>query len=438
MPPVDRQIALRKRIEQRVRRFMLDRELWPVEGKLLVAVSGGPDSTALLLILARLARVSRVPLHTAYCDHGLRPPEAIARERAFLEKLCDSLNIPFTSGSVDVSARRRRDHLSTEDAARRERYAFLARTAAEVGASFVATGHTASDQAETVLLRLIRGSGVHGLAGIGAKSRWPDPAAAPFILVRPLLRVTRLETQAYCAAADVEPLADETNASSEFTRNRVRNELMPLLESFNPRVEEALVRLAENARTEGEINAVREAVLLASPGGLDFGAAHVEAIRRLVAEGQTGDSLALPSRLRARRTRDSVVLEPVVPRQPLPPEVVPLSANEERWFGHLLVLAGKDALVGASNAVEVDAAALDGLRVRRRRNGDRMQPAGMQGTKKLQDLFVDAHVDRDDRDRTPIFESDRGIVWVGGLRLAEWAKPLAGRPIVWLSYREQQ
>ncbi|HWO72214.1 MAG TPA: tRNA lysidine(34) synthetase TilS, partial [Dehalococcoidia bacterium] len=209
MTAVGGQFAVRKRIQGKVRRYMVDRGLLPDDGCLLLAVSGGPDSTALLLILARLAGALRLRLFVAHFDHGLRGEEAARQERDFVRRLCDDRGLPLFAGSGDVRGRARREGLSIEDAARRERYAFLASTAIELDLSAVATGHTAGDQAETVLLNLVRGAGLPGIAAMRPRAPWPFPGGQSLVVVRPLLCLTRNETLAYCRAEGVEPLQDE-------------------------------------------------------------------------------------------------------------------------------------------------------------------------------------------------------------------------------------
>ncbi|HEX5369010.1 MAG TPA: tRNA lysidine(34) synthetase TilS, partial [Dehalococcoidia bacterium] len=264
--------ALEKRLQANVRRFLLDNAMLPADGRVVIAVSGGADSTALLLIMSRLAKAQRLSLQVAHFDHGLRGPEAAQRDEAFVRGLAASLCLPVQVGRGDARALSQSNKLSLEDAARRQRYAFLANVAAETGAGTVATGHTASDQAETLLLHLVRGSGLAGLSGMAAKSSWPAKGHDALSLIRPLLRITRYDTLAYCDAARLTPIEDETNASADYRRNRVRNEVLPLLRQLNPRIDAALVRLAgAAAEDERYIDAVaRQAIDESSDAALEL------------------------------------------------------------------------------------------------------------------------------------------------------------------------
>ncbi len=461
--------ALEKRLQANVRRFLLDNAMLPPDGRIVVAVSGGADSTALLLILARLAKTLRLTLHVAHFDHGLRGEDAAQHDEASVRELARSLCLPLRVGHGDVRATARRDGLSLEDAARRERYAFLARVATETGASAVATGHTASDQAETVLLHLVRGSGLAGLAGMSAKTAWPFAGHEDLSLIRPLLRLSRDDTLAYCDAACMRPLDDKTNASPDYRRNRVRNEVLPLLRELNPRIDDALVRLAgAAAEDEAYIDASASRALKATDGTFelprellagwetsprrhalrlalqrlggdvqDFSERHLVALERLVIDGKTGDRLDLPRHVSAELTRSSLLLRlGEDTRAALPEAPVALLVPGEARFGPLILAVSTDQPAIDCSWVEVDAEAVaGGLRVRRRRPGDRFQPLGMREEKKLQDFLVDAHIARARRDTLPLFESSRGIAWVGGLRIAEWAQPRPGRATLFLSFR---
>ncbi len=457
--------ALRKRMEQRVQRFLAEEASLAHAGRVVVGVSGGRDSTALLLILARLRRRLGLELTAAYFDHRLRGEAAAAAEGAAAARLAREAGVALVTGAGDVKQAARREHRSLEDAARRARYAFLATTAAAVGATHVSVGHTASDQAETVLLHIVRGAGLRGLAGMAAAGAWPLGAGPA--LLRPLLCLSRDETLAYCRAAGLEPLEDASNLSPDFERNRLRHEVLPLLRELNPGVEAALAALAASVRPDADLiealaggllrpdhegialsrarlaaahpalraHALRLALASAAGESGGFAAAHVAALGRLVLRGHSGDSLDLPRGLTATLSRQRLELRRGKPDGPeLPEQPVCLDVPGTARFGPFRVQAGASALP-ASTSVEADAAAVGRhLAVRRPRPGDRMQPAGMQGTKKLQDIFVDEHVARPRRAHTPVFENGRGIVWLSGLRLAGWARPRAGEPAVTLSF----
>ncbi|MEA2645432.1 MAG: tRNA(Ile)-lysidine synthase [Chloroflexota bacterium] len=212
--------------------------------RVVVGVSGGPDSTALLHALARARRRLGLDVSAAHFDHGWRPG---APDAGRVAELCAELRLPLELGRAAAPVRR------AEAAARDARHAFLEGVAARAGAATVALGHTSDDQAETVLLHLIRGTGLEGLAAMAVRE---GPR------FRPLLGTSRAEVEAYCTRHRLAPLDDPSNADPGFARNRVRAELLPLLEDFNPAIRAALVRLAEAARAEHEVVSDRAAAWL--------------------------------------------------------------------------------------------------------------------------------------------------------------------------------
>jgi tRNA(Ile)-lysidine synthase len=203
----------------------------------VVAVSGGADSVALLRALHAVGR----PLVVAHVNHQLRGADSDT-DAAFVRDLCATLGVPFHGKTVDAAALAAGGNL--EATARRIRYDFFAEVAAETGATWIATGHTADDQAETVLHRIIRGTGIQGLRGIAARHDR---------IIRPLLTVPRAEILAYLAALKQPFREDTSNPDPRFTRNRIRHELLPLLKTFNPDIVAALAHLAEHAREAHEV-----------------------------------------------------------------------------------------------------------------------------------------------------------------------------------------
>lgn len=226
----------------------------PVGGeRVVVAVSGGADSSALLLAFDELLRAGRMrlALKVAHLDHGLRG-EAGARDAGRVAELACELGYEVVVGRAAVARRASESRDNLEQAARRERYEFLGRAAREWEASAVAVGHTLDDQAETLLLALLRGSGARGLGGMRARRGFHD-ACDKLLLVRPLLDwARRAETLRYCESRGASVRADEMNEDERFARVRVRRQLLPLLETFNPRAAETLARTAGLLRREAD------------------------------------------------------------------------------------------------------------------------------------------------------------------------------------------
>jgi tRNA(Ile)-lysidine synthase len=211
--------------------------------QVLLAVSGGADSVALLRGVLTLREPPAVELHVAHMNHGLRGPDADA-DAAWVGDLCRSLGVPCHVGHEPVPESVVRETGSLEAAARQVRYAFLERTALACGCTHVAVAHTADDQAETVLHHILRGTGLAGLVGMPSLR----PLSGGVLLARPMLEATRSQVVEYLDEIGQDHRHDETNCDTGFTRNRLRHELLPILErEFNPRVKAALVRLSRQA-----------------------------------------------------------------------------------------------------------------------------------------------------------------------------------------------
>ncbi|MFU8819378.1 MAG: tRNA lysidine(34) synthetase TilS [Desulfurivibrio sp.] len=246
----------------------------------LVGVSAGPDSMALLHALHRLSAAGGFRLAAAYVDHGLRPAETGA-ERELVAAASRRLAIPWRSGAVMVRDYARQEGLSLEHAARERRYRFLIRTAAEMGAGCLAVAHTADDQAEELLLRLLRGTARKGLSGMerrrpGNRNEGQGGGGTELKVIRPLLVVTKSEILAYLAERRIAYAEDSSNRDLRFLRNRVRLELLPwLAERFNPNIRETLRRTAAVLRDEDELlerlaaEAYARVLLVTQPGSAD-------------------------------------------------------------------------------------------------------------------------------------------------------------------------
>jgi len=426
---------------------------------LLVAVSGGADSTALLLALHEVADPLRLRLGVAHLHHGLRGDEADG-DAAFVEELAARLGCRCVVGRADVARRARARGVSVEMAAREARYRFLADHARTLGAGAVATAHQAGDQAETVLLKLARGSGPDALAGIA-----PRTVVHGVPVVRPLLEVTRAQVEAFLRERHAAWREDATNRERTHLRNRVRHEILPTLaQRLNPDIVRVLCRTAgvlrdEHAWLDGllaerlaacvdergrlRVADVRDAPVAARRRvlrrWLRNGGAPVrlltfdtgEAADRLLCRRQGSGSVPLPGGLRVRREYGVLVLEAAGADRPGPAfrrrialrgETLlsdpPLRVVTEVRPGIRRDAGGQPGRLPAAASLRRDAVGRHHLVLRSWRPGDRIRPLGMQGSKKVQDIFVDGKVPAARRARIPLLECGGRIAWIPGYRIA--------------------
>ncbi|MBI4181336.1 MAG: tRNA lysidine(34) synthetase TilS, partial [Chloroflexi bacterium] len=235
-------------IESRVLDFIQKHHLLAGQHRLVVAVSGGQDSVCLLHVLVKLQEELKLKLHVAHLNHQLRGAESEA-DAQYVAQLAGQLGIPATIEQRDVKAYQAYQRISLEEASREVRYTFLEAVAKSIGADRVAVGHTTDDHIETILMHLIRGTGTRGLRGLQPTNRW-QPSGGSLTIIRPLLRVSRAETADYCQEHQLIFRVDASNLSLSPLRNRIRQQLVPLLKSYNPRAVEALLRTARIAGDE--------------------------------------------------------------------------------------------------------------------------------------------------------------------------------------------
>ena len=467
---------------ERVRSTIDAHRLLARAGTVVVAVSGGPDSLCLLDLLRRLQGDYEVRLHVAHLNHGLRA-EAQA-EAAFVAGLAGRWGLPCTVGRADVPQLARAEHRSIEEAARVARYRFLAQVAMEQGAETVAVGHNADDQVETVLMHCLRGAGLAGLRGMRRRARWPEVAEGacpPPTLIRPLLDVPRAHVEAYCQERGLEPLRDRTNVEMTFFRNRIRHELIPALETYNPRIRERLRHTADVLADDYDYlqqcldGLWPQLVLRQAPSGIalradlyralgpspqrgalrrgirtlrrslrDVGWVHLEQARQAALHAPTGSTVTLPAGLVFEVGYDRLVLRPAeqvaieptavamdAPERPLAvPGCTPLAeggwALEARLADQPPPPEEGPQPDRRSICLDAERAGSD-LRLRTRRPGDRFQPRGLGGQhKSVKDYMIDAKVPRAERGRVPLLVSERGILWIVGWRASELASPGPG------------
>lgn len=413
----------------------------------LVALSGGADSVALLHALLELRVRFGMRIATAHLNHRIRGLES-DRDENSVREMCARLGVELrVARARGLDA----DSANLEERARDARYRFLNRAADAAGAEYIALGHHADDQAETVLMRMLRGAGGAGLAAMAERG--------PGRLIRPMLGIYRTEILAYLRARGISFVEDSSNRSPEILRNRIRNELIPMLErDYAPRLRHRLVETAREMRSVDDFMVAAASIEFAAmlTGGdvlevarfsalapalqmvvlrLFLGArmgtlrritrAHLEALRRLVIAGGPSDSIDLPNGWRAEREYN---LLRIINTMPLSDEPfsVPLrldgitivEAASYRFEASTIDVAAADASrPGDLHVALFDAAAIadSGLVVRNFIHGDRIHPLGMRGERKVKDVFIDRKIPRLDRRRFPIVTLGVEVAWLPGL-----------------------
>lgn len=437
----------------------------------IIGVSGGPDSLCLLHCLLLLREDFSFRIHVAHLNHGLRGPAAAA-DAQFVAELAEKWGLPATIEERDVRAYARTHKLSIEEAARRVRYTFLAQVAQKVGAQRVAVGHNADDQVESVVMHWLRGAGLAGLRGMRPVQPYPLEGHSQLKLVRPLLEVTRAEIEAYCQEQGLAPRFDLSNLDTTLLRNRIRHELLPLLETYNPQIRQVLSRTSRGLAdeydyllTQGQVAwdrllleekegtlvfdrqgwaklhpglqrlLLRRAIQHLRTGLRNIDWEHIEPARRALLDKPPGTVITLPQGLSLYLAFDRFAIGASYPVPEMPKigeepikVAVPGSTTVGNW--RLVARMGSREMVALalSNTdpwqtfMDFDRIGEE-LYLRRRRPGDRFQPLGMGGQEKsLHKFLIDAKILRYIRDSIPILVSPKHIVWVVGLRLDERAK----------------
>jgi tRNA(Ile)-lysidine synthase len=487
-------------LEVRFAESMQHSRLLAPDESVVVGVSGGPDSVALLHLICSLSGTPGWTLrpHVAHLNHRLRGAESEA-DASFVADLARSLKLPFTVDSVDVAMEAEAGGVSVEQAGRDARLAFMERVCLTTGSAAVALGHHGDDNAETVLHRIVRGTGFRGLVGI--RPVRPLREGSHVRLVRPLLPFRRAELEAYLRDRSIAYRQDETNTSDAYTRNRIRNEVLPLLrQRLNPQVDDALIRLAEQAQglddfltetaqrmlesiiisqdgsqvvlhSEGlarkarlvQTQVIREALLRLGVGEADLTYGHLNAVADLAAGQEGSRGIHLPGGVRASRRYARLVLERINEGSPkadtgagdaAQPEtrisvegITPapgfkleftadiLTADERAISEHLRAQARRDR-ISFEEWMDADRVAAP-LTARSRRPGDRFLPLGMTSQKKLSDFFIDEKIEAGQRDRTVVLWDQLGPVWVVPFRIDERVRLTpATRRILRLRVRE--
>ena len=448
---------MKSRFVQNMHRFISKQNMIKEDEKVLVAVSGGADSLALLYGLYEIGELMKCYLHVVHLNHSLR--DNSSEDADFVHKHATRLELPFTDHTVDVSRLAEEWKLSTETAGRIARYEFFDKVSADVGATKVALGHHQDDITETVLMNLIRGGGTDGLKGI-----------APIrdgTYIRPLTIFTRQEIEAYLKSINLIPREDPTNADMHHLRNRIRHELLPLLErDYNPNIRVGLNRTAAIVGSESDyldeltrkafnhclLNesnppsivlsrdtflhyhiAIQRRIIRLSVSKLkgtmqDFTFQHSNSILDIIRGDKPNAKITLPNGIQFRRAYQDIFFE--------------REAIKTEDYQYPLNVPGRTAVAQLNTEIitrvyeipdnepptipnGIFEALLDfnktklPLQIRNRRKGDRIQPHGMQGTKKIKDYFIDLKVPQYERNRVPMLARGDEILWIIGFTTNE-------------------
>lgn len=439
----------------RVLAFADRHAMLPAGSTLLCALSGGGDSMALLTCLLTLAKDRDLTVLAAHYNHQLRGEES-RQDETFVTDWCEKQNVPLTLGRGDVAAQAAQQGRGIEETARAMRYAFLKETAQAVGADCIATAHNADDNAETLLLHLVRGTGLDGLAGI-------PPRRGP--IIRPLLTQTRQEIEAYLRAEDVPFRVDSSNADPAFARNRIRHQVMPVLRELNPNFSP---RLAENLRhiredreflenlahtamkpqpegeglslPAGELAALPRPVAvrvvkqtLAALGRHQLSAVHLDQILTLADSQRPSARIPLPQGLLVRRDYDRLLFtHEAHPAPAFSPVIIPGEGGCQLGRWHLEVrrtLCPAGAVQGPFQWFLRPEALRFPLTARTRETGDRLHLPGRTG-KTLKKWYIEEKIPRQDRDTLPVLTDSHGLIAAAGLGPQEARIASPGEPAI--------
>lgn len=433
---------------------IIENNMFDKGDRVIVAVSGGPDSIALLHVLYKLKEELHISLYVAHINHGLRGIES-DKDEEYVGKVCKDLNIEFRSKKVDINEISRLRNMSSESAGREVRYEFFKELVKKFSAQKVAIAHNANDQAETILMRIMRGTGMDGLIGIRP--------VRDNIFVRPLINCTRNEIEQYCLENKLNPRIDKTNLEAIYSRNKVRLQLIPYIqENFNKDIIQGLNRLSDTIKIDNDyIEAIskekykkycdtnEEKVIISKEAFLEHESIITRiirlAIQNLVGNLYNFERIHIYDIIRIQRCSTGKELN-------LPGNVY--SINN---YGDIVITRDKKQNIKArseeyilGNGVNVieDANIKVGIRVvnveektdfkhnkwikyfdydkikgditlRFRRDGDRFTPLGMSGSKKLKDLFIDLKIPKEERNEIPLICFGTSIAWITGYRVSE-------------------
>lgn len=442
-------------LKEKAMKTILAHNLIENNDNIVIGVSGGPDSMALLYFLMDIKDKISFNIYVAHLNHGVRGEEAVLDEK-YVEEICFELGLPFYSKKVDMNEYAKIHKMSSEESGRKLRYDFFRELVDKVGGGKIAVAHNKNDQAETILMRIMRGTGIDGLRGMDY--RRGD-------IIRPLLDVSREEIEEYLKDKNVEARVDKTNLENIYSRNKIRLELIPYMEeNFNPNIIDTLWRngniigydsdflqgysqkvysqlMKKETKSSIILNrsvfkeqhiAIRSRIirnaLLKINGSLQgFTQNHINDVMDLFIGDKTGKEIHLVNDTIAKTSYDDLIIEKAENKK-VEKFNCPIRINDVTYikkndcFFETKVLPIEKVKINCGKrfikCFDYDKI-VNGLKVRNRISGDRFTPLGMDGSKKLKDFFIDEKIPKEERDAIPLIVDGKEIIWVVGYRMNE-------------------
>ena len=439
----------------KVKTFIIENNLLNKGDKVLVALSGGPDSVCLLNILCELKEEFNIKVAAAHVNHMLRGKEALADEE-YARELCYKLGVEFFSRQIDIKSISKERNISHELAGREERYKYFQEIVNKIGYNKIAVAHNLNDQAETVLMNMMRGSGIEGLCGIRNKREGG--------IIRPILCLSRKEIENYCEVNKLNPRIDKSNLESIYSRNKVRLDILPYMrDNFNKDIIETINRMAtllqvDNDFIEKEVNKyykeyckkesghiviskeaftlekaiitriIKKAFIEFTGKHTNFEMKHIYEVISL-ANNSTNKKISIPHKVIAENSYGDIYLKFNDEKKHISSKISldksQINCNKfkfDKYNFEFDVIYNKKN-IEFSNNVLIKFFDYDKIKekliIRKRINGDKITPLGMKGSKKVKDIFMDLKIPIDERDEIPILCFDNEVAWIVGYRVSE-------------------
>lgn len=441
-------------MKEKVLRTIKNYNLLDKDDNVVIGVSGGPDSMALLYLLLDIKKNIPFSIYVAHVNHGVRG-KAADKDEEFVKKICEKLHLPFYNKKVNMNKYAREYNITAEEAGRILRYNFFREVLQKHGRGKIAVAHNKNDQGETLLMRFMRGTGIDGLKGIPYKRE---------NIIRPLLDISREEIETYVEENNIKTRLDQTNLEPIYNRNKIRLELIPYIkQNFNPNIIDTLSRFSRLVSIDSEFldevtrefytkmvkkrgkhsiilnredfntlhKSLKQRIIRAAleeiQGSLQgFTEKHINNTLKLFSEGDTGKTIYLIHNIVARTSYEDLIIEKKDTSE-VKDYVYKLNINGTTYIeelGYYLktkVIPKEKCKIDFSNRFkkyfDYDMMS-ECLYVRNRRNGDRFNPLGMKGTKKLKKFFIDEKIKKEERDYIPLIIDGKNIIWILGYRIS--------------------